>query len=324
MQFDFEFPRGMDPTVQKYLETPLENSDLTETKMKNILQEQHKAAQKVQKIGNINELKVKALDIYQSKPIKQIADLDWTSVKVPEGKAKMFQAGLGEFNKRGEIGKHIFGVGFKSCSPDLKLDNTTIMWGGEVDAIKLLTSENYLLINGTLDGDKTSLCQWVNFRNDNSLEYYDQSLEQLEQPYLIEAQKHVPEIANLAASGINKLPPSWGLIYRGDAMTNEQLDEWRKGDKIMITTKFMSCSTEVDIGEKFAKESAEDYIMNTGKEYRPVLYAFISQSSKNISSFSVYPSEGERIYTPSQAFRGVAVDEQSVPGLAIIFLEELK
>jgi len=176
-----------------------------------------------------------------------------------------------------------------------------------------------LLINGTLDNDSTSLKQWVDIR----LLYEKDKSPEKQEAILEKGKSHVNEIAKLAASGINKLPPYVGQLYRGDGLTNAKLDEWRNG-KVMMTTKFFSCSCNVGCGEKFARQNAIDYMKDKGEEYKPVLYVFNSQNAKDIKKYSRNPDEEERVYNPGQAFRSIGVDETAIPGLAIIYMEEIK
>lgn len=79
----------------------------------------------------------------------------------------------------------------------------------------------------------------------------------------------------------------------------------------------------MDKSEGFARESAKTYMKDLGKPYKPVLYVFDSKSSRDIHRYSSHPIEEETLYLPGQAFRSIDVDEKTVPGLAIIFLEEI-
>ncbi|MBA3603145.1 MAG: hypothetical protein H0W50_05790 [Parachlamydiaceae bacterium] len=270
----------------------------------------------------------------KGKLIKIKRNVSWKSVDVTPKEATKFQKSLwagGEKvesksakyplpswtgGKRGELGE-LLEINLKPKDDEI-LGNGKTLSSAEAHAIYIYSTNNYLLINGTLDNDSTSLKQWVDAKLSKE---EDKSLEK-QKAILNEGKSHVNEIAKLAASGINKLPSYEGQLYRGDGMTGAKLDEWRNG-KIMVTTKFFSCSSKVEIGEKFARENAIGYMEDKKEEYKPVLYVFNSQNAKDIKKYSEKEEEDERIYNPGQAFRSVGVDETTVPGLAIIFMEEI-
>lgn len=307
------YPKGMNSRVEAYLksQSASRTHGVMESKVNQVIKERKTNSPELD--CNSTEMKSDAEEMYKD---KQVLKIQWKNINVSEKESESFRQELGSEMMPGEVGKFLYGgdfvlgLGYGDMSHKL-------LYKGEIDGIKIYTSENYLLVNGTLDNDKTSLNDWIAKRS-------RLGFPNLSENDLKDAQKCVMKIAKMAASGINKLPPYEGMIYRGDSMTNEELDGWRTGDKIMITTKFMSCTTKVSLGETYAKNSAKSYINDTNKEYRPVVYAFHSQSSKDITKYSVHPAEDERIYTPGQAFRAFKVDEETIPGLAIIFLEELK
>lgn len=297
---EINFPQDMDPTIKAYLEGPFidKKNGLTESKIKEIISK-YEALDK-ETPQDTSELKLKAAEL---------SSVQWNKLNVTPAESDDFQAKLGTASSPGEFGKYIFGD-FKACAND---DDT--LFGGEIDGIRIYTTSSFRLLNGTLDNDQTSLSEWVFSRND-----YIEG----DSNFLKDAQKYIPVLAKMTASAINHLPLYEGLIYRGDALTKEELAEWRTGDKIMLTNKFLSCSTRADIGEQYAKMNAESYINERDIEYRPVVYAIQSENSRDITKYSLYPQEGERIYVPGQAFHAVKVDEEIVPGLAIIFLRELR
>lgn len=304
MSLDVNFPKDMDPIVQSYLQGPVMNTvkGITEAKIQGIIQNRPpKDLQKPEIVGKIERL-VSAFK--RTHP-------NYESMAVSVHEAESFQKKLGTKDQPGVIGKFIYdeeGEFVECAKEDGKL------FGGEIDGIRIYTSENYLLMNGTLDEDDTSIREWLQYRPEVSID-----------DDLLDIQSHVPQIVKFAVSGLNKLPPYEGMIYRGDAITPRELESWRNGDKqFMYTFKFCSYSIRVDVAEAFAKINAESYINDKAEEYRPVLYAIQSESSKDISGYSLKPDEGERVYAPGQAFRLVDVDEGSVPGLAIIFLKEME
>lgn len=248
--------------------------------------------------------------------------IPWQSVKATKEEADEFQKSLCVTDekghlKRGEIGK-VLEWSFRPRDDELIKSTNETLFGGEKNAIRIYTTYNYLVINGTLDKDETSLRQWLGLTYRPS----QNVTEEKQIAHLKAVQNHVNTIAKFLTSGINKLPSYQGQIYRGDAMTPAQLNEWRTG-KIIMTTKFFSCSPDVGVGEKFARQNAIDYMKDKGVEYKPVLYVFNSKNSKDIRQYSNHEEEDERIYTPGQGFRSVDVDEKTVPGLAIIYMEEM-
>lgn len=243
----------------------------------------------------------KKLNVYKKGQLNQF--VNWKDVEVQEKEAL-------EFEKSCSFGGIYIDQRFSQ--PEVMM-NKKILFPAEQNAIQYYTSLAYLLINGTLSNDEVSINQWMEINT---------NMGNLQEGLLKKNQSLVPQIAKMIASGLNKIPSYVGEIYRGDALPLESINEWKNG-KIMITNKFFSCSPLVDICERFAMSSAQDYMNELGKPYKPVLYVFDSKSSKNISKYSANPREDERIYLPGQAFRSIAVDEKSVPGLAIIFLEEM-
>lgn len=322
----FSFPPNTDKSIQDYInqgpqiskrKINLENT--IENKVFNVSEIVMEEKSNINEISKLSEKKTKHFGL-KTKTI----ETDWSAIEASKKEAESFQKKLGSDNEKnpGKIGKYVHAGGIpcdRNLFEDYYFTNGQVLYGGEREAIYIYTSDNYLLINGTLSNDETSLNDWSKkYFNDPDLVMNKEKLSFLEK-----AQKHVPELAKMAASGINKLPPYKGNIYRGDAMNREQLAEWREG-KTMATSKFFSCSTSVSMGEKYARDSAKSYMSDTNVEYKPVLYVFKSESSKDISKFSHSSGENERIYTPGQAFRSFYVDEESVPGLAIIYLQELK
>lgn len=318
---NFNLPSGIDPTITSYLK-----AGPKALKNKNLNLEGNPAEFLVKDIAEKTVAKKDLNNDERSKFIEKkatyfglknkIIKTSWSTIQVTKKEADSFQKALGvNKNNPGKIGKYLYEGGIASNRnffEDMPLDNGNILYGGEREGIYIYTSNNYLLLNGTLSNDATSLNEWEKCNE-----------EHLPKGFLKEAQKHVPEMAKMAASGINKLPPYKGLIYRGDAMTMEQLAEWRDG-KIMMTNKFFSCSKSVNTAEDYARNSAISYMQDTKVEYKPVLYIFNSETSKDIKLHSLNKTEDERIYNPGQAFQSVKVDEESVPGLAIIFLKEMK
>jgi hypothetical protein len=320
----------MESTIKNYLsgnqkyKKGAEGPQFEDFKINNISKKEFKKDQLNHEIPELTQKECKELKIDMSN--------SWKSIEATPEEVKKFQQSLWKGGQRtqfntlekelswsggeaGEMGKFLLAE-YKPKF-DKILDNGEVLYGAEAHAINIYSGQHYLLINGTLDNDDTSLKIW----GDLYLDYADLPQENLAAA-LAEGQSYVNEIAKLAASGINKLPPFIGQLYRGDAMSNAQLDEWRNG-KIMMTTKFFSCSSDVGVGEKFARQNAMEYMQDKGEEYKPVLYVFNSKSAKDISQYSDSPDEEERIYTPGQAFRSVGVDETTVPGLAIIFMEEV-
>ncbi len=257
--------------------------------------------------------KIPSKDKIKGKEIKLKKTISLKEAEVTKAEAKEFEKKIlsSDFQK-------LFNLRWSSAE-DKKLINGKTLFAAELLSIQIMTTHNYLLVNGTLDDDETSLDIW-------KLENFEDKKSSLtpekKEKYLKNAQTYVDTIAKFTASGIRKLPPFKGLIYRGDAMPTGKLDEWRKG-KIMMTTKFFSCSCNVAIAEEFSKTSAIEYMAFKGKEYKPVLFVFNSKNSKDISKYSVDSEEDERIYTPGQAFRSIEVDEKTMPGLAIIYMEEI-
>ncbi len=267
------------------------------------------------KIREIAILEVNKLpsDQIKGKKIKLKKIIPLKRAEVTEAEAKKFKNTI----LSPEVQK-LLDLKWKS-GKDIMLTNGKTLFAAELLSIQIMTTHNYLLVNGTLDNDDTSLDMW----KEESFEDEKPSLlPEDKEKYLKKAQKYVDDIAKFSASGIRKLPPFKGLIYRGDAVPSEILDEWKKG-KIIITPKFFSCSCNVAVAEEFSKINAIEYMAFKGKEYQPVLFVFNSKNSKDISNYSVDSDEEERIYTPGQAFRSIEVDEKTVPGLAIIYMEEI-
>ncbi len=324
----------MDSTIKSYLEGEQifksigkEGPRPEDSKINNVSQKEMKQLNNLKNEGpKLTEKKGKLIKIKKN--------VSWKSVDITPKEATKFQKSLWTGGKsveskfpnnpplwkggdKGELGK-LLGIDLKPKDDEI-LENGKTLYGAETHAISLYSGGDYLLINGTLDNDSTSLKQWVDDKSQIAEYNSPEKLKAL----LKEGKSYVNEIAKLAASGINKLPPYVGQLYRGDGMTNEKLDEWRNG-KVMMTTKFFSCSSDVSVGEKFARHNAIDYMKDKGEEYKPVLYVFNSQNAKDIKKYSINPAEDERVYNPGQAFRSVGVDETTVPGLAIIYMEEIK
>jgi len=128
-----------------------------------------------------------------------------------------------------------------------------------------------------------------------------------------------PVLIKAIASALNHLPPCKRTIYRGDAVSTSELEEWRKG-KAIITNKFLSCSPAAELCKKFAIANAKEYVQDSGKEYKPVLFLFYSEKAKEISAYSSNPHEQEMLYLPGQKFKAIQVSEEE--DMAYIFLEE--
>lgn len=296
--------------VRKIKLTVFDSKDLnsTDTKAVDVVKQQMEQWNiKKTERATIEKTKVGALELGEKETI------ELRSANVTEQESIAFQQDLGVLGNLGKIGKFVIDNTTFSRLENAEnkvLENGNIIYAGEQEAINLYTTQHYLLINGTLDSDKTSINQWK-----ASYISKDKNLQ--------EAQGYVMQIAEVAISGINKLPPYEGFLYRGDAMTNEKLEEYRQGAVIM-NKKFLSCSTNAGVCEKFAKDGALDYIKDTAVDHKAVLFVFKSESAKDIQEFSKVWSEDERIYVPGQGFRSLGVDEKTVPGLAIIYMEEMK
>lgn len=290
-----------------------QNLDVTDAKADDVAKRQFEEWNILRSTApKVEKTKVNDLGLEEQKEV-----IELRSANVTEDEAIAFQQALGEPENPGEIGKFVFiDKTFKRIKLENEfLENGNILYPGEHEAIRLYTSANYLLLNGTLNNDPTSINLWKARHEESGVPVTDD--------FVAEAQKQVIPIAEVAISGINKLPAYEGLLYRGDAMSSEKLEEYRQG-KVMMAKKFLSCSTNVGVCEKFAKEGAKDYIKDTGIDHKAVLFVFKSESAKDIKEYSLIKSEEERIYTPGQGFRTAGVDEKTIPGLAIIYMEELK
>lgn len=296
----YNFPNDMNPKVRVYLEQHMRENRIDDDQIIEIMQKRNTLSETSGENASIKKETIKLIN--QTNPAQ------WESAKITSEESDAFQKKLGTFNDQGEMGVFIFDSEFKKTA-----DGDNNLFGAEIDAIRIFTTPSYLIINGALENDRTSLNEWIQKRSESRL---NADLEK--------ALEHTAELAKVLASGLNKLPPFEGLLYRGASMSKSEYEAWSKGEKkILFTNKFSSFSTNVSTGEFFARSSARSYIKDTGMEHRPVLYIIKSETSKNISGYSLAPGEEERIYIPGRTFQLIDLDEESVPGLAILYMKEL-
>lgn len=239
------------------------------------------------------------------------------NLEISSNEARAFQDLLGRKDKqeyrRGELGK-LLKVGYNPL-PDISIEATgKTLSGPEQNAITLYTTHHYLLINGTLDADETSLKMWKDKCARNEPD---------QDALLKAAQSYVPKIARAAASGLSKLPKFQGLLFRGDSMKPEEIAQWKEQKSTLLyVSKFFSCSTAADTSEEFAKQSTINYKTVSGEHRVPVLCVFVSQSAVDIAAYSSKPQEDERVFSPGQVFRLIELDQASYPGLTVAYFSE--
>jgi len=178
-------------------------------------------------------------------------------------------------------------------------------------AINLYTGGFYRLINYSLDGDETNRSRF-------------QKKYRLDDSDMQKACETVaPVLVKALASSLNRLPSyKKGVVYRGDTVTEKELNELKNG-KVMINEKFLSCSKKLGISEDFVSLNYDEYTKDNKKEsYQPVIYVIDCQSGKNVREYSATPSESEILYPPGQKFQTLEVTKEG--NVSFVYLKELE
>lgn len=117
--------------------------------------------------------------------------------------------------------------------------------------------------------------------------------------------------AKVTASGIARYAPHVGTVYRGTALTRENLAEYKVGARL-VEPSFLSTSRSRDVADRF---------VGNGHTGIKTTYVIESKTGRDISRISEFEDEQEIAFLPGSGFRVTSVHEQN--GEATIELEEL-
>jgi hypothetical protein len=162
----------------------------------------------------------------------------------------------------------------------------------ELSAIRIYTAAEFNYINPVLAGNQAWLGAVIKeFQKPDSAGEKPEVTEEHREQVRFEAKQH----AEIAEAGLENLPDWKGNVYRGMALTQEELDGMFQQGKTVVYPSFTSTSTKNATAQVFANKNA------TGGKVG-ILLEIKAIKGKDLKEISFTPKESEIILSPGSSF----------------------
>lgn len=128
------------------------------------------------------------------------------------------------------------------------------------------------------------------------------------------SQPYIGTMTKVMSSGLNKLPPHRGTVYRGAVMPRDFVNSYRPGVTI-ANLGYISASESEEVADFFIRYSALDNPKAT-----PVKYVINSKTGRSVRSLSFFTAEEEVLFHPNTLFTVTAREE--IDDTVIVYLDE--